>query len=151
VVVNAGNHDLHIDAAVPGFNEDLNPGVVRYEVRVCDIDRPLSRYDGEVIHDTNRRRGAFRRAQKDLSGYRSGRLRQREIIRSINEFSCYFQPVLGKAVLEALCSGPLDPNLDIVPVFRILRISCPLIGYSSTSGKCNTAIHDYRLTMIPVI
>src|SRR5215831_2280522 len=100
VVVFAGQHNFYVDTAPPGFDQDLNPRVVRNEVRVRYVNRPAGRYDREVVHDPDSRRPALGRTQESLRGYASSLVERRKIIGAADQLSCGLKPVLRKARLK---------------------------------------------------
>ena len=66
VVVDAGDHDLHIYAAAPRLDQNLNKLIVRDEIRIRNVNGLSSGNDRQVIHDTDSGRSALGRAENRL-------------------------------------------------------------------------------------
>src|SRR5262249_29207573 len=147
----ASHHNFDVDTALPGFDKDLNSGVVRNEVRVRYINRLPGRYDREVVHDPDRRRRALGRTQKSLGGYVSSFLERRKIFGSADQPTSDLKPVLRKARLKTHRCRAFDLNLDVMPMRWVLCVSSPLVSYSRATRECHTAVHDHRFPMVSMI
>src|SRR5688572_2081567 len=72
-------------------------------------------------------------------------------LRAGYQLACRLQPILRKSRLKRHNGRSHEPDLDISPMGRIVRVSLPLIRDTGAPGKANPAVHDQRLAMGTVI
>src|SRR5262245_3045942 len=151
VVVDAGDHDLHIHAASPRFDENLDKRIVRDEIGIGNVDGLSSGNDRQVIHDTDGGQSALGRAEDRLRRDVSSGIRRGKVFCSAHQFTRRFQPVLCKPGLKTHRARTLNANLNVVPVCEVLAVTGPLISDTRASRKRYASIHNERFSMIPKI
>ena len=58
---------------------------------------------------------------------------------------------MREATLQRPHGGPLDANLQITPVFVVLRVAGPVIGNAGAAGIADAAVDDQRLAVGAVV
>ena len=121
------------------------------EVGIGNQDRSARADDREVVDDARGRGADGGRAEHAVDGDVARRGNQREEARAADQFAGRLQPVLGEAGLQRHDARPLDLDLHVAPVLRVLGVAGPVIGDARAAGEAQPAVDDERLAMGAVV
>ena len=135
-----------------GLDQRVDRHLVGHEVRVRDVDRASCADDREVVHDADGRGAGLRRAHDRLHRQPAGDVRLQRVVQlPRHQLARALEPVLREPRLQRRDGGPLDADLDVAPVVRVLRVPAPVVGDAGAAGEGDAAVDDQRLAMGPMV